>query len=235
MISKRVRTLLWKLYLLKDAILKKKVYTELSNLAKILEEDVFRRLLEKGALEVSIDVTGPGLKISPSDSFIPVSEDAAGFFKNLGVSRIEADTCLESNQMMDILKDIYAMKHSSIAAEGYNAYCAITRFFPETGLLSIKYHYCELDYSKAVRGIKEASGYRDHRVFFEKAARFGILTGIAVVAAGLTFPYLPRQLSVILSIMAGIWAGIIVFIAMQVLGSLEYDKEYLEKRLKERE
>jgi len=34
--------------------------------------------------------------------------------------------------------------------------------------------------------------------------------------------------------MAGIGAGIIVFIAMQVLGSLEYDKEYLEKRLKEK-
>src|SRR3972149_2725636 len=152
MISKRIRTLLWKVYLLKDAILKKKVYTELSNLAKTLEEDVFRRLLEKGALEVSIDVTGPGLKISPSDSFIPVSEDAAGFFKNLGVSRIEADTCLESNQMMDILKDIYAMKLSDIAAEGDNASCAITRFFAEAGLLSIKHHDGELDYSKAVRG-----------------------------------------------------------------------------------
>jgi hypothetical protein len=50
MISKRIRTLFWKVYLLKDAILKKKVYAELSNLAKTLEEDVFRRLLEKGAL-----------------------------------------------------------------------------------------------------------------------------------------------------------------------------------------
>ena len=49
---------------------------------------------------------------------------------------------------------------------------------------------------------------------------------------GLIYPYLPRQLSIALSIMIGVGTGILVFLGLQILGSLEYDKEYLEKRLK---
>lgn len=241
MLYTAVKMLLWKGYLLKDALFKKRVYTELKNIAKSLEEEIFTKLRENGVAEASLEITESGLKIHRHiqaergleyEHVIPISPEAREFFKGLGISRMELDAILESNQIMDILRDVYALKHSSLLMDGYEAYCAITKFFPDSGLLSIKYHYCEMDYSKAVRGIKQGSKVKDHRVFFQKAPRYGIAVGLAVTALGLILPHLPGQLSIALSLMIGIAAGLITFIFFQVLGSLEYDKEYLEKRLK---
>ncbi|MBI5327963.1 MAG: hypothetical protein HZB80_06710 [Deltaproteobacteria bacterium] len=242
MISNAIKKLLWKACLLKDALFKQRLYAELNGIATSLEGDIFIKLQADGIREASVEITETALKIHQgavkrplAEYSIPASKEAIGFFKGLGISKIEMDAILESNQIMDILRDIYAMrKETSILTDGYKAYCAVTRFFPDSALLSIKYSYCELDYSKAVRGIKEKSRFRDHRVFFRKAPRYGITTGLAVIMLGLLYPCLPKQLSIALSILAGIAAGLITFIALQTMGSLEYDKEYLEKRLQEK-
>lgn len=233
MLSQGVKTLIWKTYLLKDAIFKKRVYTELQNITKSLEEDIFPKLQAREAIEAYVEIMESGLKISPLELLISTSQKVSCFFRDLGISKIELDVILESNQIMDILKDVYAMKTiSPLLLDGYKAYCAITRFTPATGALSIKYNYCELDYSKAVRGIKEKSKIKDHRIFFQKAPRYGMLSCLLVIMLGLIYPYLPKQLSIALSIIIGVGTGIFVFLGLQILGSLEYDKEYLEKRLK---
>ncbi|MBI5048577.1 MAG: hypothetical protein HZB54_06495 [Deltaproteobacteria bacterium] len=240
MIYKAIQTLFWKAYLLKDAVFKKRLYTELKNITKSLEEDIFTKLQTKGIAEASIEITGTALNINQDtrekrgvEYSIPASQNVIEFFKALDISKIEMDVILESNHIMDIFRDIYAMrKETSILTDGYKAYCAITNFFPDSGLLSIKYNYCELDYSKAVRGIKEKGRLKDHRVFFQKALPYSITVGLVVMMLGLAYPYIPRQLSIALSILIGLGAGIVTFLIFQVLGSLEYDKEYLEKRLK---
>lgn len=232
MIYKAIKTFLWKAYILKNTVLKRRVFTELKNIAKTLEEDIFAKLREDAFSEAFIEITATGLNISPGNYFISTSKDVAAFFRDLGISTIELDCYLESNQIMDILKDICAMKPSSLPADGYNAYCAITAFSADSKHLSIRYHYCELDYSKAIRGFKEKSGFKDHRVFFQRAPLYAIIAGIAVMLQGVLYSYLPIRLSLALSIALGMATGIIVFIIMQTIGSLEYDKEYLERRLK---
>lgn len=235
MISKGIETLLWKAYLLKNAILKQKIYAELKNIAKLFEEDVFAKLQQDGISEAFVEATEARLKISPKDYLLPVSAETAAFFKKLGIKGMKLDTLLESNQLLDILKDMDAMgKSHPLFVKGYEAYCAITKFFPESGILSVRYHYCELDYSKAIKSIKARSNAMDHRIFFQKAPLYGVVAAFLVAAFGLLYPYLPQWLSIILSILIGIASGILVFIVMQVVGSLEYDKEYLEKRLKEK-
>lgn len=233
MISQGIRTFFWKVYIFKDTILKKRLYTELHNIAKSLEEDIFLKLQKHGITGLSIEITEPAIKIDPLGQTILISKDAADFFKGLNISKMEMDVFLESNQIMDIWRDVYAMETTSpMLLGGYKAYCAITRFTPESGLLSMRYNYCELDYSKAVRGIKEKSTIKDHRVFFRKAPRYGLISGLLVIILGLIYPHLPKQLSIALSIIIGLGTGILVFLSLQILGSLEYDKEYLEKRLK---
>ncbi len=235
MIFKGIKTLLWKAYLLKNTIFKKKVYTELKNITQSLEKDVFAQLQESGFPEAFAEITEAGLKIMPNYYFLPISGEMAAFFKNLGITGMKMDTLLESNQLLDILKDMDAMKKNNhLLTDGYEAYCAITRFLPELGLLSVKYHYCELNYSKTIRDIKEKSGAKGHRIFFRKAQRYSIVTALLIMTLGLIYPYLPRQVSITLSILIGMAAGIMVFIALETIGSLEYDKEYLEKRLKDK-
>ncbi|OGP11690.1 MAG: hypothetical protein A2Z89_01720 [Deltaproteobacteria bacterium GWA2_43_19] len=233
MFSQGMKTLIWKTYLLKDVVFKKRVYAELQNITKSLEDDIFPKLQAREAIEASVEIMESGLKVSPLELLISASQEVSYFFRELGISKIEMDVILESNQIMDILKDVYAMKTiSPLLLDGYKAHCAITRFTPATGDLSIKYNYCELDYSKAVRDIKEKSKIKDHRIFFQKAPQYGMLSCLLVIMLGLIYPYLPRQLSIALSIMIGVGTGILVFLGLQILGSLEYDKEYLEKRLK---
>jgi hypothetical protein len=236
MFFRTIEKLLWKAYLLKDAILRKRVFDELAGIAKSLEKDIFPKLQAEGFAEASFDITESGLKIDPSGHVIPASKDMLDFFRELGIFRVDMDVILEYNQIVDIFRDVWAMKTASpVLTEGYKAYCAVTRFFPGKMVLSIKYNYCELDYSKAIRSIKEKGGTKDHRLFFQKAPIYGIVSGILVMFLGFIAPHLPIWLTVLLSVIAGIIAGIIVFLFLQTLGSLEYDKEYLERRLREKE
>jgi len=235
MISNGVKKLLWKVCLLKDAVLKKRLYTELKNIANSLEQDIFPKLVEKEIMQASVEITESGLRVNPLAITISISPDVTTFFQELGISEIEMDSILESNQIMDIFRDVYALKTTSpLLIDGYKAYCAITKFSPDSKCLSIRYLYCELDYSKAIRGIKERSRVKDHRIFFQKAPFYGAVSGFLAIAMGILYPYLPAWLHILLSIVIGIAIGIIVFFVFQVLGSLEYDKEYLEKRLKEK-
>lgn len=236
MISHSVQKLLWKAYLLKDAILKKRLFTELRNIANSLEQDIFPKLIEKEVMQASVEITESGLKINPLGIALSTSQEVAEFFQGLGISGIEMDSILESNQIMDIFRDVYALKTTApLLIDGYRAYCAITKFSPDSKCLSIRYLYCELDYSKAIRNLKEKGSTKDHRIFFQKAPSYGVASGFLVMAIGLVYPYLPTWLYIVLSILIGSVVGIIVFLVFQILGSLEYDKEYLEKRLKEKE
>ena len=235
MISNGVKKLLWKVCLLKDAVLKKRLYTELKNIANSLEQDIFPKLVEKEIMQASVEITESGLRVNPLAITISISPDVTTFFQELGISEIEMDSILESNQIMDIFRDVYALKTTSpLLIDGYKAYCAITKFSPDSKRLSIRYLYCELDYSKTIRNLKEKGSTKDHRIFFQKGPSYGVTSGFLAMAIGLVYPYLPTWLYIVLSILIGSAVGIIVFLVFQILGSLEYDKEYLEKRLKEK-
>lgn len=248
---KKFNKILWKAYLF---ILRQKnitIFNELAHIATILEKEVFSSLQSQGIMETTINIDGMGIKINGYNSIIPLSESLNNFFKNLGISHIKTDTMMEYNQLTDILTDIYGLggflkeeyshgfdplkiKEKLLSEYGYKGYCAVTRLLPDKGTLIIRYEYCELDFSKATKRLKNKSKFRDHRVFFQNAVRYGIVCGIAFIIIGLITLYVPVYISVAIFILTGVVISIAVFLIFQTIGSLEYDKEHLMKKLKEK-
>lgn len=246
-----LRKMVWEGYLLGLTIVHKELYTGLTRLAITLEREVFPHLRQKGIGSASLGVEGMVIKVAEEPrAVLPLSDRLTQFFTRLGIKVMRLDTILESNQLVDILKTIHGLspvmgrkdvpkidtlgrieKANSILGDGYNAYCAITRFSPEDRVLSIKYHYCELKYSRATGNLKRGSRFHDHRFFFHKAPRYGIASGLGVMALVIVSSYLPPYLSITLSIIIGLLVGLAVFLAFQTIGSLEYDKEELGKRI----
>ncbi len=249
----KLNTILWKIYLFIIKLKNKIIFNELTHIAITLEEEIFPKLQAKGVTEIIIDITHEGIKIDSHNSIMPLSDKLHDFFKSLEITRIKTDTIIEYNQLMDILGDIYGLKNflkkgynfkldplrinekiRFLRADGYKAYCAITRFLTNEHTLNIKYEYCELDFSKATKGLKNKSKFRDHRVFFQNAVRYGIICGIAFTIIGLITLYVPLYISVAIFILMGVLISIAVFLIFQTIGSLEYDKEHLMKKLKEK-
>ncbi|MBI3583970.1 MAG: hypothetical protein HY096_08480 [Nitrospinae bacterium] len=250
---KRFNNILWKAYLLIIKLKNRTIFNELTHIAIILEEEMFPKLQTKGIMEITINLTNEGIKIEGYDSIIPVSDELQVFFKSLGITRIKTDTIMEYNQLIDILTDIYGLNSflekgysygfdplgikeriKLLSEDGYKGYCAVTRLLPEKCTLLIKYEYCELNFSKATKNLKNKSKFRDHRVFFKNASRYGIVCGIAFTIIGLITLYVPSYISVAIFILMGIIISIAVFLIFQTIGSLEYDKEHLMKKLKEK-
>lgn len=246
-------TFLWKAYLFIIKLKNWAIFNELTHIAITLEEEIFPKLQAKGIMEITLDITNEGIKIDGHNSIIPLSDELQVFFKSLGINHIKTDAIMESNQLMDIFSDIYGLKtffkkaYNFILAplrinekirllreDGYKAYCAISRFLPDEHTLIIKYEYCELDFSKATKKLKNKSKFRDHRVFFQNASRYGIVCGIAFTIIGLITLYVPLYISVTIFILMGVVISIAVFLIFQTIGSLEYDKEHLMKKLKEK-
>jgi hypothetical protein len=245
---KSFNKILWKIYLSIIRQKRRAIFSELTHIAITLERDVFSRLQSEGKIEAEINIDGAGIKIDGYNSIIPISENLADSFKNLGISRIKTDAVIEYNQLTDILTDIYGLsgflkrgyaygldplkiKEKLLSEDGYKGYCAVTRLLPDEDTLTIKYEYCELDFSKATRVLKEKSEFRDHRAFFQNARRYGIVCGIASTIIGLATLYLPLYISIATFIIMGVIISIAVFFTFQTIGSLEYDKEHLMKRL----
>lgn len=247
---KRFYKILWKAYLF---ILRQKnraIFNELTHIATIIEKEIYSGLQSQGVIETTIDIDGMGIKIDGYNSIIPLSESLNNFFKNLGISHIKTDTIMEYNQLIDILTDIYGLssfskkgysygfdplgiKEKLSSEDGYKGYCAVTRLLPEKCTLIIRYEYCELDFSRATKNLKNKSRFKDHRVFFQNASIYGIVCGITFTIIGLITLYVPLYISVSIFILMGAVISIAVFLIFQTIGSLEYDKEHLMKKLKE--
>ena len=249
---KNFNTFLWKAYLFIIKLKNRTIFNELTHIAITLEEEIFPKLQAKGVTEIIIDITNEGIKIDGHNSIIPLSDELQVFFKSLGINHIKTDAIMESNQLMDIFSDIYGLKNffkkgynyrldplrinekiRFLRENGYKAYCAISRFLTNEHTLIIKYEYCELDFSKATKRLKNKSKFRDHRVFFQNASRYGIVCGIAFTIIGLITLYVPVYISVAIFILTGVVISIAVFLIFQTIGSLEYDKEHLMKELKD--
>src|SRR3989338_2121928 len=192
---KKLNTIIWKAYLFIIKLKNRTIFNELTHIAITLEEEIFPKLQAKGVTEIIID---------RHNLIIPLSDELQVFFKSLGINHIKTDAIMESNQLMDIFSDIYGLKNffkkgynyrldplrinekiRFLRENGYKAYCAISRFLTNEHTLIIKYEYCELDFSKATKRLKNKSKFRDHRVFFQNASRYGIVCGIAFTIIGL--------------------------------------------------
>ena len=200
-------------------------------------------------LEVREIERGAVLFLSERTKPLEDTERLAEFLLSIGVRRMELDPALECNQVSDVLEALWGLRRTLRTGkagalgrllgyghlarqirspEGLNLSCATSWMDSEEGQLRIKYTYCRTAFSRAVETIKKRNTlFRDHRAFFRAAPRLGLL--FAALAA------LPLAVRLLLGIPPGFLAavdalvivavGVTVFVLLQTLGSLEYDKE----------
>ena len=118
--------------------------------------------------------------------------------------------------------------------QGLHMSCARVFLDRAEGTLCIRSSPCALAFSRAVEVYKrQASAFRDHRAFFRAAPRYALfvlLISLAPLAAHYAFGTsgLPLILSGVLA--AGVLTAA-VYLLLQTIGSVEYDKEYQAREL----
>ncbi len=182
----------------------------------------------------------------------------ADFLDSAGIRSLSLDAELESNQVCDVLKTLWDVRHllhegrcgwwarrlgrrrlvdELTSPQGLHVACADVTLDLERGALVIRDSYCPLTFSLAVDVFKRrASRFRDHRAFFQAAPRFALAAaGLALVPAGIVMlvGHMPGLVLAVGLVMAVLVAAVTV-VVFETIGAVEYDKEYQARQLLQR-
>lgn len=232
---------------------------ELRRLAQRLEGEVFPRYAANPespvALEASESGGRQGLRLAGEKAPLENTARFAGFLQSLGVRRLELDPSLEEKQIRDVFEVLAGMSRTLrmgragffgrlfgsdrmlrglMGDEGVNFSCATVHLRPGSGVLRVRYTFCRLVFSRAAEAFRKRGGaMRDHRAFFRAAPRFAALAALVValpLVVRLMFIERPA-VWITVDLLVALAVGVTVFLLLETLGSLEYDKENQESEL----
>lgn len=222
-------------------------------LGRWLEDNLLPSLREAAAesIELSVEPSGALLPKNRRAGDTPAGltdcPDLCVFLKDLGIQRLEVDTRLESNQVVDLFMLLAACRRalatrgagrpraeparSLCRPEGLHFNCM--QICLQDDALIVRYSYCATRLSMAVRWFERRHRHLgDHRALFRAAPRYGLL------AAGLSLLVLLGVLltgSMTFFVVATVVEAAIMFLAVYVflrgMGSIEYDNEEQAYRL----
>jgi len=115
------------------------------------------------------------------------------------------------------------------SSDGYHKFCTTIHYYPESARFDVAYTYCELIFSRAIKSyVQRGSSFNDHRALFWLAPRIAIAGFLAFMT-----PAAMLQVSVTASVAASIVlataCAITIGLAVNTMGSMQYDKEHYEK------
>lgn len=148
------------------------------------------------SIELDSDETGGIMRIGPKRYADSLNDHQRlwRFLYSLGVKRVEFDSRLERNQVVDIMTLLYSYrrklrKHRNgkihrgivghiLGKNGLHVACACVSIKGET--LVISYTYCTLAFSRLMRWFEQKyKKFHDHRALFHFAPRCAVLVGAA--------------------------------------------------------
>ncbi len=166
---------------------------------------------------------------------------------NAGINRLRLETRLESGQITELLLLVlYALnddRKTSLwnfsskwkkekvremmrSPTGLHQSCGLVRLDLEENDCEIEYHYCELFYSRIIRGyLEKQKEFQDHRSLFYKSSKFGFIAFVVLIIPAFLELWFPGLSTVYISGMAIIGAFVIWFL-IHVIASIRYDWEY---------
>ncbi|MEW6357234.1 MAG: PP2C family protein-serine/threonine phosphatase [Planctomycetota bacterium] len=250
-----IKRLGWWMFL-RTTMLGRGIRSELENFSLFIETAILHKALGEEMREVTLSVEREDaamyLATHVTDPPEPLenTRHIAALMDHIGIKRIVLDTRLEANQFANVVEMLWGLRSrlhrpvqdpgcpdAAVAeltkAPGKRVSCTLTTLDRDTGTLTIRYSYCGMVFSHAVKRFKERTTnlFRDHRAFFRAAPRFAF---IAMMIAGVPYillaftPGLGALGYALIFAAAAATCGSIAFltyIIFQTLGSIEYDKE----------
>lgn len=163
------------------------------------------------------------------------------FLVSFGITTIDLDARLESNQVRDVLRLLHACRNkrdhqtpgrvSGSRLANLNSNGGIrfscTKTSIESGTLTIKYSYCVLLLSVFVEKFKGAHRtFRDHRALFHSAPRFAFIFGPLILLPRLILASSYGNWTLFLiACFEGLLFMAFIYVFFMTVGSIEYDKE----------
>jgi serine phosphatase RsbU (regulator of sigma subunit) len=168
------------------------------------------------------------------------------FLSGFGIRRVELDSRLESNQVVDVVTLLFAVRRDLrhpgsrsagwLAArlrdeEGIHFACTLTRIHDNT--LSVSYSYCMTRFSRLVAWFKRRQRHlQDHRTLFRAAPWYGGVLGLAPLGVFFLYYFNGSSWALLIASLfaaAGVFATTYFF--FMTIGSLVYDNEEKAFRL----
>jgi serine phosphatase RsbU (regulator of sigma subunit) len=169
------------------------------------------------------------------------------FLRSLGIRRVELDSRLERNQVVDIMVLLHSYRRRLakrydgriprgvvghlLAEHGLHTACTSVSVRGET--LAISYTYCTLAFSRLMRWFEQKHrNFHDHRALFHAAPRYAALVGAIAIVPGIIYSYADgswHQFTISAPV-ALLLAGL-VYVFFMVAGSVEYDNEEKDYQL----
>jgi len=248
-----IKRLGWWMFL-RTTMLGRGIRSELENFSLFVETSILHKALGEEMREVVLTVedddSGMHLVTHVTDPPDPLenTRNIATLMRHIGVKKIKLDTRLEANQFANVVEILWGLRNrlyrlspdgcdaavrEIITPPGKRVACTLTRLDPETGTLVIRYSYCEMVFSRAVKTFKERTTnlFRDHRAFFRAAPRGAfvalLISGLPYIILAFT-PGLGMLGYALIFCAAVATCGTIAsltFLTFQTIGSIEYDKE----------
>lgn len=218
-----------------------------------LESDAFPTALDAGLTEVRLEVDRPGTVrlVGPRPTVLPEPPEGVSplgrFLRSVGVRKMHMDPRLEWNQVLDLLRLLYAARRGlRMQPSRRPAHCladrladergvqfACTRTWVEDGILSIEYSYCVTCFSRLIAWFERRNRrFADHRSLFHAAPRYSLILGgitaLPVVLHAVTGSPWLLLAATMLSVAV---VGAAVYLFFMSVGSVEYDNEEKGHRL----
>ncbi len=173
----------------------------------------------------------------------------ANWMQTHGIKEIHLATNLEFGQMIETFLLLFFAKecpwyskwmkkiapqwsgealYQAMSAGGLNKFCALIKLQKSASVYKIHYYYCELFFSKTVRGyLNTHSKYKDHRVLEAVTPRVTFAAFISMLLPFVLIPWFPVA-AVILGAFNLIWISLLIWYLIKTMASLQYDREHYE-------
>ena len=229
------------------------LWRDIQRFASWVESDavVLAREAHQSAILIELNPDGAGGLMRIGAEKYPDSLDDYqllwDFLRSLGIRRIELDSRLERNQVVDIMVLLYsyrrrlARRHDGrnprgivghlLGENGLHTACTCVSIKGET--LVITYTYCTLAFSRLMRWFEQKHrNFHDHRALFHAAPRYAVLVGAIAIGPSIIYSYVYgswHQITISAPV-ALLLAGL-VYVFFMVAGSVEYDNEEKDYQL----
>ncbi len=225
----------------------------LAPLADYLENRIFPTIRERedNALEIWIDQPDEDLigRARDKEYQFPHSSYLSKHLANCGIRRVTLDVRLESGQIIESLLVLLFVRSSpkwegfsvflssewrrltikrAMHNKGFLKFCALMRLDEQAQHYNVTYSYCELFFSKVIRGyLQNRARFRDHRVLLSLAPKIALLALVLLILPVLVGFFYPNAGWILWGIVTFFMGGT-VWLGIHTLGSLQYDREYFE-------
>jgi len=169
------------------------------------------------------------------------------FLLSLDIKRIEFDSRLETNQVVDIMILLYCYRRKLgrrqpdkipgglagllLRPGGLLMSCASISIEGQT--LIISYTYCTLAFSRLMRWFEQKHrNFHDHRALFHAALRYAVLVGVIAIVPSIVFTWMHGHWGQFaISAFVSFLLAALVYVFFMVAGSVEYDNEEKDYQL----